>query len=106
MTDGQSASLSWDQRPLFLLVSLIIFWTVTGLLMWGALSDERLQLLLSIASAVFLGLSPAGLTRIALLSFREREREKQGGGDIERHYIGVGSRKQYLWFRMFPGSCH
>jgi hypothetical protein len=49
-TDGQlEVSLSrcqapiWDKRPNILLSS-IIFWTVTGFLMWGALSDERSRL--------------------------------------------------------------
>jgi hypothetical protein len=44
---------------------------------WGALSDDRsvcsFQLLLGIASTVFLGLSPAGLMSIIFLSFVEKE---------------------------------
>jgi hypothetical protein len=50
-TDGQSASLSWcqapfwDSRPDFYLCQ-----TVVGLLMWGALSDERTSLSFTIAA--------------------------------------------------------
>jgi hypothetical protein len=50
-TDSQLASLSWCQAPIWdlrriFLLSLINFWTVTGLFMWGSLSlsDERLGL--------------------------------------------------------------
>jgi hypothetical protein len=40
-TDGQSASLSWCQAPIWDLRSDFYFCqTVVGLLMWGALSDE------------------------------------------------------------------
>jgi hypothetical protein len=39
-TDGQSASLSWRQAPIWDLRP-IFFLTAAGLLMWGALSDER-----------------------------------------------------------------
>jgi hypothetical protein len=41
-TDGQSASLSWNKEPIWGLRSDIYYClTVTGFLMWGALSDER-----------------------------------------------------------------
>jgi hypothetical protein len=55
-TDGQSASLSrnkapiWDLRPDFYYCQ-----TVAGLLMWGALSDERTGL----SSTIAAGSSPA-----------------------------------------------
>jgi hypothetical protein len=39
MTDSQSASLSWYKVP-----ELYYCLMVTGLLMWGALSDERMGL--------------------------------------------------------------
>jgi hypothetical protein len=42
MTDGQSASLSWNKAPIWgLRPDLYYCQTVAGLLMWGALSDER-----------------------------------------------------------------
>jgi hypothetical protein len=41
-TDGQSASLSWNKAPIWgLRPDLYYCLTVTGFLMWGALSDER-----------------------------------------------------------------
>jgi hypothetical protein len=41
-TDGQSASLSWLQAPIWVLRPDFYFClTVAGLLMWGAPSDER-----------------------------------------------------------------
>jgi hypothetical protein len=41
-TDGQSASLSWYKAPIRGLRPDFCYWqTVAGLLMWGALSDER-----------------------------------------------------------------
>jgi hypothetical protein len=50
-TDGQPASVSWGLR-----LDLYYCLTVAGLVIWGALSDERrvcrLQLLLALASAV------------------------------------------------------
>jgi hypothetical protein len=59
-TDGQSASLSWNEAPIWgLRPDLYYCLTVAGLLIWGALSDERtglsLQLLLAFASAVIFG---------------------------------------------------
>jgi hypothetical protein len=42
MTDGQSASLSWYKAPMWGLRPDVYFCqTVAGLLIWGALSDER-----------------------------------------------------------------
>jgi hypothetical protein len=44
-TDGQSASLSWCQAPIWgLRPDFYDCQTVAGLLMWGALSDERTDL--------------------------------------------------------------
>jgi hypothetical protein len=44
-TDGQSASLSWNEAPIWgLRPDLYYYQTVAGLLMWGALSDERTDL--------------------------------------------------------------
>jgi hypothetical protein len=41
-TDGQSPSLSWNKVPIWgLRPDLYYCLTVTGLLIWGALSDER-----------------------------------------------------------------
>jgi hypothetical protein len=41
-TDGQSASLSWNKAPIRGLRSDFYYTqTLAGLLMWGALSDER-----------------------------------------------------------------
>jgi hypothetical protein len=54
-TDGQTASLSWCQAPTWgLRPDFYYCQTVAGLLMWGALSDERTGLLV-LASAVILG---------------------------------------------------
>jgi hypothetical protein len=42
MTDGQSASLSWSKAPIWgLRPDLDYSLTVAGLLIWGALTDER-----------------------------------------------------------------
>jgi hypothetical protein len=59
-TDGQLASLSWCQAPIWgPRPNFYYSQTVAGLLMWSALSDEglglSLQLLLALASAVILG---------------------------------------------------
>jgi hypothetical protein len=44
-TDGQPASLSWNKAPIWgLRPDLYYCLTITGLLMWGALSDERTSL--------------------------------------------------------------
>jgi hypothetical protein len=44
-TDGQSASLSWNKAPIWgLRPDFYYCQTVAGLLMWGALSDERTDL--------------------------------------------------------------
>jgi hypothetical protein len=54
MTDSLSASLSWyqaptwDPQPIFPILFLIIFLAVSGLLMWGALSDEKSGLYFSV----------------------------------------------------------
>jgi hypothetical protein len=79
-TDSQSASLSWCQapiwvpRPIFILISLIIFRQL-WVCLCGAPSLTRgwvcsFQLLLGI------GLSPTGLMSIIFLSFIERERRE------------------------------
>jgi hypothetical protein len=45
MTDGQSASLSWNKEPICdLRPDLYYCQTVADLLMWGTLSDERMGL--------------------------------------------------------------
>jgi hypothetical protein len=50
-TDGQSASLSWNKAPSgSLRPDLYYCQTVAGLLMWGALSDERTGLSVTIAA--------------------------------------------------------
>jgi hypothetical protein len=50
-TDGQSASLSWCQAHIWGLRSDFYYCqTVAGLLMWGALSDERTGLSVTIAA--------------------------------------------------------
>jgi hypothetical protein len=51
MTDGQSASLSWCQAPIWgLWPDFYYCQTVAGLLMWGALSHERMGLPFTIAA--------------------------------------------------------
>jgi hypothetical protein len=53
MTDGQSASLSWNKAPIWgLRPNLYYCQTVAGLLKWGALSDEMTGLSLVINSKV------------------------------------------------------
>jgi hypothetical protein len=58
-TDGQPASLSWNKAPVWgIRPDLYYCLTVAGLLISGALSDERvcrLQLQLALASAVTFG---------------------------------------------------
>jgi hypothetical protein len=50
-TDGQSASLSWNKAPIWGLRPYFCYCqTVVGLLMWGALSDERTGLSFTIAA--------------------------------------------------------
>jgi hypothetical protein len=49
-TDGQSASLSWNEAPVWdLRPDFYYCQTVAGLLIWGALSDERTDLSFIIA---------------------------------------------------------
>jgi hypothetical protein len=49
-TDGQSASLSWNKAPIWgLRPDFFYCQTVAGLLMWGAVSDERTGLSFTIA---------------------------------------------------------
>jgi hypothetical protein len=51
MTDGQPASLSWNKAPIWgLRPDLDYGLTVAGLLVWGALSDERTGLSFAIAT--------------------------------------------------------
>jgi hypothetical protein len=51
MTDGQSASLSWNKAPIWdLQPNLYYCQTVAGLLIWGALADERTGLSFTIAA--------------------------------------------------------
>jgi hypothetical protein len=50
-TDGQSASLSWNKAPIWdLRPDLYYCQTIAGLLMWGAVSDERTGLSFTIAT--------------------------------------------------------
>jgi hypothetical protein len=50
-TDGQPASLSWSKAPFWgLRPDLYYCLTVAGLLIWGALSDERTGLSFAIAT--------------------------------------------------------
>jgi hypothetical protein len=50
-TDGQSASLYWNKAPIWGLgPDLYYRLTVAGLLIWGALSDERTGLSFTIAA--------------------------------------------------------
>jgi hypothetical protein len=81
-TDGQSASLSWNKAPVWgLRPDFYYCQTVAGLLMWGAVSDERTGLPFTIAA----GPSPAGLvTNHILLS---QIRDPQRGGPGPRVYI-------------------
>jgi hypothetical protein len=49
--DGQSASLSWNKTPIWGLPRDFYYCqTVAGLLIWGALSDERTGLSVTIAA--------------------------------------------------------
>jgi hypothetical protein len=52
-TDGQSASLSWIKAPNWALRPNLYYWLkIAGLLMWGALSDERTGLSFTIAAGL------------------------------------------------------
>jgi hypothetical protein len=104
-TDSQSASLSWcqapiwDPRPIFPLLSLIIFrqlrFLYVGRPLWREVGACSFQLLLGITSAVFLHLSPAGLMSTIFLSFIEREVRESWGGS-ERLYISGGIEKKNI----------
>jgi hypothetical protein len=72
-TSGQSASLSWCRAPIWgLRPDFYCCQTVASVLMWDALSDERmvcrLQLLLVLATAVILGSESRGTRDHILLS--------------------------------------
>jgi hypothetical protein len=68
-TDGQSATLSWNKAPIWgLRPDSYRRLTVASVLMWGALSNESLQLLLTLASAVILGSESRGTSDHILLS--------------------------------------
>jgi hypothetical protein len=75
MSNGQSASLAWNEAPTWgLRPDFHYCQTVAGLLMWGAVFDVRrriccLQLLLALTSAVILG-SELGGTREHILVFQ------------------------------------
>jgi hypothetical protein len=65
MTDGQSVSVSWNKVPIWgLRPYFYCCQTVAGLLMWGALSDERTGLSFTVAaglaSAVIFGSESPG----------------------------------------------
>jgi hypothetical protein len=50
-TDGQPASLSWNKAPIWRLrPDLCYCLTITGLLIWGTLSDERTGLSFTVAT--------------------------------------------------------
>jgi hypothetical protein len=69
-TDGQSVSLSWNKAPIWgLRPDFYYCLTVAGLLIWGALSDERTGLSFTIAADLrtaqsFSGPSPVELATI------------------------------------------
>jgi hypothetical protein len=72
-TDGQPASLSWNKAPTWgLRQDLYYCLTVAGLLVWGALSDERTGLPFAIAtglaSAAIFGSESRGTRGHILLS--------------------------------------
>jgi hypothetical protein len=51
MTDGQTASVSWNKAPMWgLRPDFYYCQTAVGLLMWGALIDERTGLSFTIAA--------------------------------------------------------
>jgi hypothetical protein len=53
MTNGQLTSLSWNKAPIWGLEPNFYYCqTVAGLLMWSALSDERMGLLFTIAAGL------------------------------------------------------
>jgi hypothetical protein len=109
-TDGQSASLSWNKAPICgLWPDFYYCQTVAGLLMWGALSDERTGLSFTIAaglaSAVILGSESRGsrdhilvykfrnftfrpLLRLAGLRWRYATPPPQGGLGFWLHNLG------------------
>jgi hypothetical protein len=61
-TDGQSASLSWNKAPIWgLRPDLYYRRTVAGLLIWGALSDERTGLSFTIAAGWVLAFELASI---------------------------------------------
>jgi hypothetical protein len=77
MTDGQPASLSWNKAPFWgLQPDLYYCLTVAGLLIWGAICDDRtglsFTLLLALASAVIIG-SESRRTRGCILLSQIRD---------------------------------
>jgi hypothetical protein len=65
-TDGQPANLSWNKAPIWgLRPDLIYCLTVAGLLIWGALSDERTGLSFTVAA----GPCQRSLSRVRVLSY-------------------------------------
>jgi hypothetical protein len=65
-TDGQSASLSWNKEPIWgLRPDLYYCLTVAGLLIWGALADERTGLSFVSCPVVAAGPRDIALVRTA-----------------------------------------
>jgi hypothetical protein len=66
-TDSQSASLSWNKAPIWVLrPDLYYCRTVAGFLLWGALSDERTGLSFARVTAV---ISQLSVSTICILHF-------------------------------------
>jgi hypothetical protein len=54
-TDGQSASLSWNKAPIWgLRPDFHYCQTIAGLLMWGALSNERTGVFYNVQYTIYL----------------------------------------------------
>jgi hypothetical protein len=92
-TDGQSARLSWNKEPVWgLPPDFYYYQTVAGLLMWGALSDERTGL----SFTVFAGLASAV---IFVASY-----DSQGYGGGIRPHLHTGYFQIALHGRLYSVS--
>jgi hypothetical protein len=113
--DGQSASLSWNKAPILgLRLNFYYCQTFAGLLMWGALSDERKGSVIynccwPSPAQSFSGPSPVGLVIIfyclrleTSLFVASYDLQGHGGGNGPRLQAGLFfSTSQYCYFLFY-----
>jgi hypothetical protein len=100
--DGQSASLSWNKAPIWdLRQDFYYCQTVAGLLMWGALSDERTALSFAIATIP----RQRSYSRVRGLCFRVRVRVRVRvtlRPAAYRQSVRLGARPLEIHDQFFP----